>query len=50
MSIDLERFWLHVLFRMLAAVELSVTIPVAGCLYPSSLRVVFNGSPLQQFM
>ena len=48
MAFDL--FWLTLSFRMPWAVELSVQIEVAGCLCPSSLRVLMSGTAWVAFM
>ena len=50
MSIDLDLFWLTLSFRMPHAVELSVQIGVAGCLWPDSFRALTSGTVWVAFM
>ena len=50
MAIDLDRFWLTLSFGMPQAVELSVHMGVAGCLWPSSFEVFISGTACVAFM
>jgi hypothetical protein len=49
MSMDFDRFCFMVLLSMPYAVELSVLKGVAGCLWPSSSRVVRRGAAVCAF-
>ena len=50
MSIDLDLFWLTLSFRLPWAVELSVQIGVAGCLWPNLFKVLTGGTACVAFM
>ena len=50
MSVDFDLFWLTLSFRMPHAVELSVQIGVAGCLWLNSFEALMSGTACVTFM
>ena len=50
MLIDLDLFWLTLSLSAPCAVELPVHIGVAGCLWPSSFKVLMSGTAWVAFM